>query len=208
MFDVKRSTIRDTYSMAGWLFADLLLGLSMLFLISNTVGTPPVHTPTSTPTITPTMTLTPTLTTVYEPGSGGFGTPEPTLTPTLTTTPLGVIGLGTSQCYNLDLKPGDLSAQQDAILSRLKEILPNDDKIKAGMLIVWGNGGDSLTGRRIANQVGLIIKKNFAKSFDENTQEKDLFLDSGIRNRVIIEVYFFTNAEWKTGQEVNCNTRW
>ena len=36
--------------LGGWLFADLLLGLAMLFLTSGTSGTPP---PTMTPTATP-----------------------------------------------------------------------------------------------------------------------------------------------------------
>ena len=36
--------------LGGWLFADLLLGLAMLFLTANTVGTPP---PTATPTPSP-----------------------------------------------------------------------------------------------------------------------------------------------------------
>ena len=34
----KKLLVRDTISIAGWLFADLLLGLSMLFLVFNTVG--------------------------------------------------------------------------------------------------------------------------------------------------------------------------
>lgn len=40
----------------GWLFADLLLALGMLFLISSTVGVPP---PPVTPTVTPRPTPTP-----------------------------------------------------------------------------------------------------------------------------------------------------
>lgn len=36
--------------LGGWLFADLLLGLAMIFLVANTVGAPP---PTPTPTATP-----------------------------------------------------------------------------------------------------------------------------------------------------------
>ncbi|OJV96029.1 MAG: hypothetical protein BGO39_03375 [Chloroflexi bacterium 54-19] len=48
----KRTGIfRDTTSLAGWLFADLLLGLSMLFFIFNTVG-PETPKPTSTPDFT------------------------------------------------------------------------------------------------------------------------------------------------------------
>jgi len=46
----RRRTRRDMIVLGGWLFADLLLGLAMLFFAANTVGSPP---PTPTPTATP-----------------------------------------------------------------------------------------------------------------------------------------------------------
>lgn len=56
----KRTTkadLRSSFSMsAGWLFADLLLVLAMLFLAANTMG---IHPPPPTPTVTPTATPTP-----------------------------------------------------------------------------------------------------------------------------------------------------
>lgn len=46
----KRRTRRDMVVLGGWLFADLLLGLAMLFAVANTVGQePPTPTPTATP---------------------------------------------------------------------------------------------------------------------------------------------------------------
>lgn len=46
----KRRTRRDMITLGGWLFADLLLGLSLLFLVANTVGdSPPPPTPTPMP---------------------------------------------------------------------------------------------------------------------------------------------------------------
>lgn len=46
----KRRTRRDMITLGGWLFADLLLGLSLLFLVANTVGEgPPIPTPTPMP---------------------------------------------------------------------------------------------------------------------------------------------------------------
>lgn len=44
----RRRNRRDMITLGGWLFADLLLGLSMLFLVANTVGAPPPE-PTPTP---------------------------------------------------------------------------------------------------------------------------------------------------------------
>lgn len=46
----RRRTRRDMITLGGWLFADLLLGLSLLFLVANTVGEgPPEPTPTPMP---------------------------------------------------------------------------------------------------------------------------------------------------------------
>ncbi len=41
----KRRSRRDMITLGGWLFADLLLGLSLLFLVANTVGEGPAPTP-------------------------------------------------------------------------------------------------------------------------------------------------------------------
>lgn len=49
-FRRRRRTRRDMIVLGGWLFADLLLGLAMIFLVANTVGAPP---PEPTPTATP-----------------------------------------------------------------------------------------------------------------------------------------------------------
>jgi hypothetical protein len=53
-----KTDLRGSFSMsAGWLFADLLLVLAMLFLAANTMG---IHPPLPTVKLTPTPTLTPT----------------------------------------------------------------------------------------------------------------------------------------------------
>lgn len=55
------------FVLAGWLFADLFVGTSVLFLVGNTVGRPapmPTPTATSTPTPTPLPSPTPTLTSI------------------------------------------------------------------------------------------------------------------------------------------------
>jgi hypothetical protein len=49
-FRRRKRNRRDMIVLGGWLFADLLLGLAMIFLVANTVGAPP---PTPTPTPTP-----------------------------------------------------------------------------------------------------------------------------------------------------------
>lgn len=72
---------RDTIALAGWLFADLLLGLGLLFFVAGSKGTPPAPTPTITGTPTRTYTLTPTVTRYPT------NTPYPTFTPIYTYTP-------------------------------------------------------------------------------------------------------------------------
>lgn len=54
-FRRRRRTRRDMIVLGGWLFADLLLGLAMIFLVANTAGSPP---PTPTPTPTPNLLAT------------------------------------------------------------------------------------------------------------------------------------------------------
>lgn len=72
---------RDTIALAGWLFADLLLGLGLLFFVAGSKGTPPAPTPTITPTASLTYTPTPTITRLPT------YTPYPTFTPIYTFTP-------------------------------------------------------------------------------------------------------------------------
>ncbi|MFM9107261.1 MAG: hypothetical protein ACKOWF_11260 [Chloroflexota bacterium] len=51
----RRRSERDMIALGGWIFADLLLGLAMLFFTANTVGQPP---PTPTPLPTPNLLAT------------------------------------------------------------------------------------------------------------------------------------------------------
>ena len=55
MFRRTTSSNRDMVALGGWIFADLLLGLAMLFFTANTVGLPP---PTPTPLPTPNLLAT------------------------------------------------------------------------------------------------------------------------------------------------------
>ncbi|HZQ06613.1 MAG TPA: hypothetical protein VFD70_08540 [Anaerolineae bacterium] len=72
---------RDTIALAGWLFADLLLGLGLLFFVAESKGTPPAPTPTI--TLTPTRTYTPSPTVTRYPTYTRY----PTFTPRFTFTP-------------------------------------------------------------------------------------------------------------------------
>ena len=52
--------MRDTALLSGWLFADLLLALAVIFMAANTIGIKPKPIPTVTPTPKPHVTPTPT----------------------------------------------------------------------------------------------------------------------------------------------------
>lgn len=54
-----RFQMSDTVLLSGWLFADLLLGLTVIFLAANTVSVKPLPIPTPQPTVTIAPTSTP-----------------------------------------------------------------------------------------------------------------------------------------------------
>ena len=64
----RKTRVSDTVMMSGWVFADLLLALAILFMAANTLGVKPPSTPKAhVPTPTPTPTITPTPTPKPEP---------------------------------------------------------------------------------------------------------------------------------------------
>jgi len=86
-----RSRRSDLFSIGGWLFADLMLALTLIFLASSTQASPPpavtpMPSPSPTLTLTPTLTLVPSMTPTPTPTP--TGTPTSSLTPTPTNTPV------------------------------------------------------------------------------------------------------------------------
>jgi len=203
---INQSNSQNVVSLAGWLFADLLLGLSMIFLLSSPPppalsATPtPTLTPTFTATITPTPTSTPPMMPAGQVG-GSILTPSPTPLPT----EYAPVGLSEPQCYNLELAGSDPTdgSERTAILQQLKNQLPNDPSIRAGLLLIWGHGKDIYDGRRIAMRVGDVIQQTFPLSFADASR-KSMGYDAGDFKHVQIEVYFFTDSEWKGGKPVPC----
>ncbi len=174
----------------------------MIFLLSSPPLPPLSNTATSTPTSSvtfePTRTATPTP--IFH-GDRNKGTPSPTPLPT----DYAPVGLSKPQCYNLELAGSDPSdgSERNAIIQQLKNQLPNDPSIRAGLLLIWGHGKDIYDGRRIAMRVGDVIQQAFPLSF-ENTSRKSMGYDVGAYKHVQIEVYFFTDSEWKGGKPVRC----
>lgn len=95
--------------LSGWLFADLLLGIAMLFLAS-TPGAPLRITPV--PTVTPTLTSTPTATATTTPTATATTTPAPTKTPSAALTPTATPTLTPTSTPTLTPTPAQVLDQQ------------------------------------------------------------------------------------------------
>jgi len=190
------SNKKTTLTLAGWLFADLMLGLWAIFMVATPAPRPEVPTPTATLTPTPTMTAT------FTPTSMAVTLVTPTPVPT----DMGPVGLSKAQCYNLELNntnPDDGSERQ-AIFSQLEGQLPNDEKVRAGLVLIWGHGQDIIKGRQLAMRVGNIISEAYPLSFSIETGKKSMGFDRGAFKHVQIEVYFFTDGLWQSGREMQC----
>ncbi len=92
-----RSRVRDTTLLSGWLFADLLLGLAIIFMVSAPRGLFAPVPPTLTPTPVPTYTSFPTQTPLPTHTPGPSQTPLPTHTPGPTQTPFPTYTPGPTQ---------------------------------------------------------------------------------------------------------------
>lgn len=187
----QRSSHRDTVLLSGWVYADLLLGLMMLFLVS-TRGVPvdqlqPTITPTSTwtPTATqtstatrpvaigPTSTRTPTLT----PTASRTPSPTPTLTPTLTPQPPAIGVNQTAYTVVLRVNPdrlpaffaGDAKAKQQTQVQLTEQIrtcfgaFPG--KAKAGFLLAFGGNPLPARGEALAQTATELLRQLYPDLF-------------------------------------------
>lgn len=167
--------------LSGWLFADLLLGIAMLFLAS-TPGAPlrltPVPTVTPTPTATPTATATTTPAPTNTPSATLTPTATPTLTPTstptLTPTPAQVLD---QQAFKMGGEASDDAAlfkvDADKLLrgnaaareqerERIRAYLhlifdPLVGKRKAGFVLTFGTSPDGAEGNQLALEVNKLL---------------------------------------------------
>lgn len=166
---------KDTFVVAvGWLFADLLLALAMLFLAANTIG---IHPPPTPPPVTP----VPTRVAIR---------PSPTSIPHLEQT---------FHRFTINIDPnGLLSGSQSAINAVIQQVEGQLflKKRRAGLAIVYGGApDDSQIGRaeNIANKVYNILhdlgKHN--KTFTNISQYDPLYLLGGNSNTITIDIFLF-----------------
>lgn len=227
----KRPAQRDTITLAGWLFADLLLGLASLFLIASPpppspptptlipIPTTPVPTSTllSTYTAVPTQTPLPTHTPFSTQTPLPTYTPRPTYTlfPTLKPLPTGTIGRpgieNVSRCYNIQVDREKLlegsstsrAEEEASIRSQLSNFIIYSPDFRPGTVLIWGHGINTDDGVAIAREVKQSLLTNFGPYF-EDVGIKSLFFSSGLVGQVQIEIYFFTDSEYTISNQADC----
>jgi len=180
----------STFILAGWVLADLLLALSMIFLAAD------VKSPKIIPTVSPTVLLQTQIVPIV----------FPPLTPTFTIIPTGTftgpIGLGDAHCYNI--YPSSGAIDSDFVTQALKGQLPNTQTVRAGLVLIWSHGSTVSEGVEMSRQVGRIVRQNFQLSFADSKM-KSLSFSMGSENLVQLEIYFYTDSSWESGHEVPCS---
>lgn len=163
----------------GWLFADLLFALAMLFLVSNTLGVPPKPKPTPIPTVEVT-------------------TPTPT--------PNALLLDRHSVRLTLSVNnPGSLSqgnAQAKAALAQTIRAKINQQGLqdrRAGLEIVYGGAlDDSQIGEAesIAGQTYAVLDTlgNQKFVFCHALHYENLYVLGGSLNTIVIDVFFFDKS--------------
>lgn len=159
----------------GWLFADLLLGIFMLFLVANTVATrPPPPTPTP-------------------------PTPYPTATPSNPTpTPLPRLELRFTE-FTLRIDPeGLLNDNQVAINDVIKQIKAQSflKGRSAGLAIVYGGASDDTqisSAQTIASKIYVIFAKLGKQGyvFNRTLYYSPLYVLGGQLNTAVVDIYLF-----------------
>lgn len=193
-----KSQHRDTISLSGWLFADLLLALAVMFLVISPVGSlvhaPVINTPTSTmkpsaantlatSTATPPSTTTPTLT--------------PSLVPQLQST--ARVGLDlTPVLISVFAPPADILGRRPETLGTLrKQIegqLRNYTGRRAGLVITLGYHDASNQGVRMSVIGNDLLKSSFPQIFQDSLMKEFWYspMSGSPQGTIVFEIYFFT----------------
>jgi hypothetical protein len=197
----KRS-YQDTVSLAGWLFADLLLGLAMLFLVINSVGTEPASTPTATKTNipvppSPTPTTSPTATPTPIKTSPPTRTPliMPTVTHTRSPIPTSKATVQESARIGLDLKPVEIIIRPDQNFKEVVErgLLSYKNR-RAGLVLTFGYQPETGKGVDSAANSYRVLTNLYPVMF-QDTINKSFWWDVSPdkpAGTLRFEIYFFT----------------
>ncbi len=191
---------RDIFSLSGWLYADLLLGLAILFLVIGADQYPTflkgmMPAPTSTPTMTPTGLFTPTPYPTYTPFPDTARQPTATYYPTYTPYP---DALPTAQ-IGLESKPFIVYIMPDQkIKNKLAAELRRYEGRQAGFVLIFGYHPFTGSGVDLARQAEKEIKRLFPEVFPETMPTRPLFWnpdESGEKGTIRLEIFFISKIE-------------
>ena len=174
---------RDSVSLSGWLLADLLLGLAVLFFAANTVGTQVAPKPelAASPTVTAQAKATPTAVVVFTIPH----TPTPTSAPCQPTVAL--------QKHELHVVAGPGGRAPAA--AQLHAAFASFGGSRAGLLLTFGHAAAPAVGENIADQVNAALRAGLPALFGpETVMEAFHFLDGAGTGAVDFQVYLFATA--------------
>jgi hypothetical protein len=170
---------QDSVAMAGWLFADLLLGVAMLFFVFNTVGELPAITPeppvepteTPTPTATATPTSTPTVSPTSTPSIASTVvtiTPTPTMTrmPSLNSNPT-IVRVSVDMEVLLGNDNARKEAERTKVLQAVQKELSGIGHRQAGIVLTFGTTrhNEPERGDKLAREVNTLLKEGLPHIF-------------------------------------------
>ena len=139
----------DTFGLAGWLFADLLLALAILFAASSGFGIARAAAPTPTPTPSPTPTRpTP--------------TPTPTPSPSPSPSPSQASISVTSICRHINVRAsalliGDAGATTDAITS-IATTFADVSNLHGALVLTFGTASSGGRAKDLAHALNAVLK--------------------------------------------------
>lgn len=178
----RQHPFRDTIALGGWLFADLMLGLAMLFFAANTQGMP--STPTATPTASAILTPTNTATVVASPTA----TRSPTPTPTVTCQPMVIL-------KKHELRTSAGPGGSDPPAQQLKATFQEFAGQRAGLLLTFGHAATPRGGEELAARVNAVLRAELPRMFGSGTiMESFHYLEGASTGAVDFHAYFFSTA--------------
>jgi len=205
---------RKTVPIAGWLFADLLLGLAMLFITSMVGLSIPAPGPTwiatltQTATSTRTATSTATLALVPRTGTPGGQGVMPTPTPTpgfgLNSTPFTVTWrVDPALMPGIAANPNSPAAAtaRDQLAQQVRECFQKfGGKARAGIVLNFGGNPSTTTGNQLAGILSASLRREFPNVFSpDQTAFKDMHAAENhplVNGTVETEVYFVSGPEF------------
>ncbi len=166
----RRFRMRDTVLLSGWLFADLLLALAVIFLSANTVGVKPRVIPTSIPTPT--------------------ARPSPTPLPRLELSRYRI---------TLTIDSNGLLNDSPSAINDLKQKIRGQAVLRgrtAGLVIVYGGAPDVAQVTRAQTVVTKVISVlvslgNEGFVFTRTSYYDPLYILNGDANTTVIDIYLF-----------------